>query len=669
MFNIDYHIITTAVICFLSSVYRNAALQLSGALIPKLVGQKKIQDEELTLGSGVSVEEFFSHFPELTDFMLVSLQQAANCCPSQTLKQHADLIPMLSLLAKVTVGIEIFISVPLVEMIAQYRVCFLQLISSPIYHVRKLAAKAYERFVPFSSTCQTIVAIADKLQVHKDCDGTHSSYFVVGENVLNGILLTLKYLLEKLNHDSQNTSEFESKMLEVIKKLKDALKNYMNLDSCSFFNRFLLLELIEDKINTVGTAYISAIEAYERMLDVHKTLQNDNIKNSLKPGLSLWAAKVIEVVVRKCCPYHLVSTWYNSYMLFSQCPDIVTSSFMSLKWRLLHDEKISVATKASLFIAILKVCLEVAKDCHALFPLLDVMLVLIQDTKVHVVITFEELHKIYMWSLSDSRNKSEYSKIALPVVAGLLSQYFGHGNCIGLSTETLEFVLKFALCIKDRSDVMKFEEDFRFSAARAMNLLVPSLREIFAQSSREFSTEEVCKEIIEILLDVVLTLLQDEDHVVRKEAAKFIPAYSTEMNKKSTSLKMNPYSSLMKLVEPNILLTLLTVPQAMDFLWKKLLYTYDLHSIEIKHYHYYHENCSINSPFDHGKNNIYSEETKMIDLFGKNLLEIIKVANRRERDGLTKLIKSRYVKFKDDVGTVLSLLKRIESCKLTHICC
>lgn len=655
---------------FCSFVYRNAALQLSGALIPKLVGQKKIQDEELTLGSGVSVEEFFSHFPELADFMLVSLQEAANCHPSQALKQHADLIPMLSLLAKVAVGIEIFISVPLVEMIAQYRVCFLQLTSSPIYHVRKLAAKAYERFMPFSSTCQTIVAIVDKLHVNNtDCDGTHSNCLGVRENDLNGIMLTLKYLLEKLKHDGQNISEFESKIPEIITKLKDTLKNCTNWDSCTYFNRVLLLELIEDKINTVGTGYISSDEAFEKILYVHKTLQKENINNSLKPGLFLWAAKVIEVVVRKCCPYHLVSTWYNSYMLFSHCPDIVTSAFTSLKWRLLHDEKISVAIKASLFIALLKVCSEVTEDCHALFSLLDVMLVLIQDTKFNVVITFKELQKIYLWSLSDSRNKSECSKIALPVVAGLFAQYFTHGNCIELSTETLEFVLKLALCIKDRSDVMKYEEEFRFSAARAMNLLVPSLREMFAERFREFSTEEVLKEITEILLDVVLTLLQDEDHDVRKEAAKFIPAYTAEINKTSTSLKMNPYSSLIKLVEPNVLLTLLTVPQAMDFLWKKLHYTYDLESIEIKHYRHCHENCSINSPFDHGTNNIYSEETKMIDVFGKSLLEIIQVANRKERNGLGKLIKSRSVNFKDDVGTVLTLLRRTEPCKLTHICC
>jgi hypothetical protein len=43
---------------------------------------------------------------------------------------------------------------------------------------------------------------------------------------------------------------------------------------------------------------------------------------------------------------------------------------------------------------------------------------------------------------------------------------------------------------------------------------------------------------------------------------------------------------------------------------------------------------------------------------------IIKVANGKERNEIRKLINYKSVNFKDDVGTVLSLLKRKESCKL-----
>jgi hypothetical protein len=54
----------------------------------------------------------------------------------------------------------------------------------------------------------------------------------------------------------------------------------------------------------------------------------------------------------------------------------------------------------------------------------------------------------------------------------------------------------------------------------------------------------------------------------------------------------------------------------------------------------------------------------MIDVLGRSLLEVIKVANREERTGLSKLISYKFMNFRDDAETVLSLLKRKESCKL-----
>lgn len=641
---------------------------MSGALIPKLVGQKKIQDEEVTLGSGVSVEELFSHFPELTEFMLVSLQKAAKCHHSQALQQHADLIPMLSVLAKVAVGTEIFMSASLVETVAQYRVSFLQLISSPIYHVRKLAAKAYERFTPFTSTYQSIVSLVDKMQMHNTaCNGGHFSCMSFRENVLNGILLTLKYLLKKLKHDSENMPKLEWKISEIITVLKEGVNNCMIWDSYTYFNRALLLEITEDNFNDAETAYISADETFKKILDVHRTLEKENFKNSFKPGLLLWAAKVIDVVLKTCCPHHLVSAWYNSYTLCGRYSDVMKSAFVSLKWRLLRDKQIDVAVKASLFCALLKVCLDITEDSNALFPLLDIMLVLIQETKLNVFITLKELQKIFVWSCH-RRRKSEYSKVALPVAAGLLSQYFAHRQCIDLGSEILEFVLKLADCVRDRTDVLKYEEDFRLSAAMALHFLAPSLQTMLIAGLKESSTG-VREEIIEILLEAELTLLQDEDHDVRVEAAKFLSVCTAEINQMFTSLIMNPYFSLTKLVQPDVLLNLLTVPQAMEYLWKKLCFVpYEVCDMKVKHYDSSHENASITSPFDHGTNNIYSEETKMIDLLGLSLLDIIKISSEENRSGLSKLVSDRTVDFEDDAGTVLSVLQRTESCKFMWNC-
>jgi len=623
----------------------------------------------VTLGSGVSVEELFSHFPELTEFMLVSLQKAAKCHHSQALQQHADLIPMLSLLAKVAVGTEMFMSASLVETVAQYRASFLQLISSPIYHVRKLAAKAYERFTPFSITYQSIVSLVDKIQMHNAaCDGAHSSCVSFRENVLNGILLTLKYLLKKLKHDNENMPKLEWKIPEIITVLKEGVNSCMIWDSYTYFNRTLLLEITEDNFNAVETVCISADETFKKILDVHRTLEKENLKNSFKPGLLLWAAKVIDVIMKTCSPHQLVSAWYNSYALFGRYSDVMKSAFATLKQRLLHDEQIVVSVKASLFCALLKVCLDITEDCSALFPLLDIMLVLIQETKLNVFINLQELQKIFMWSCH-RRSKSEYSKVALPVTAGLLTQYFAHRQCcIDLESEMLQFVLKLADCISNRTEVLKYEEDFRLSAAMALHLLAPSLGTMLVSSLKESSTA-VREEIIEILLDAELTLLQDEDHDVRVEAAKFLSVYTGEINQMFTSLIMNPYFSLRKLVQPDVLLNLLTVPQAMEYLWKKLCFVpNEVNDMTVKHFDNSHENAGITSPFDHGTNNIYSEETEMIDILGLSLLDLIKISNEENRSGLSKLVISRMVNFEDDAGIVLSLLQRTESCKLICDC-
>lgn len=658
------YIITVAVMCVVSSGCRNAALQLSGALISKLAGQKKIQDEEMTSGGGVSVEELFSHFPELNQFMLVLLQKAANCHPSQALEHHADLIPMLSLLATVAVGTEIFISASLVDTIAQYRVYFLQLISSPIYYVRKLAAKAYERFTPFSSTYQSIISLVNKLQMHDTvCDGGQFSCLSLGENDLNGILLTLNCLTKKLKHDNENMPKLENKVSEIITVLKEHVNSCTMWDSYTYFNRTLLLEIIEDSFNTAETVYISADETFKRILDVHKTLKKENHRTSFKPGLLLWAAKVIDVILKKCCPRYLVSAWYNSYTLCGHYSDVMKLAFVSLKWRLLHDKQIDVAVKALLFSALLKVCLDITEECHVLFSLLDIMLVLIQETKLNVFITFKELQKISVWSLTPRRSKSEYSKVALPVVAGLLSLYFAHRQCLELESELLEFVLKLANCIRDRTDVLKFEEDFRLSAAMAVHLMAPSLRSMLVASLQESSTA-VREEITEILLDAELTLLQDEDRDVRIEAARFVSVCTAEINQ---SLMMNPYSSLTKLVRPDILLTLLTISQAMTFLWNRLcFFPYELYDAQGQCCENSRENGRITSPFDHGTYNIYSEGTKVIDMLGMSLLDIIKVASEEKRSDLRKLVINRMVNFEGDAELVFSLLKRIESCKLIH---
>ncbi|XP_069686859.1 uncharacterized protein [Periplaneta americana] len=665
------YISSLALVCFstFSSpewTIRNAALQLSGALIPKLVGQKKAQDEEGAVGSDISLEEFFNHFPDLTEFILKSLQKATQCQKSQILQQHTDLVPMLSLLAKVAVGVIAFMNVHLIEKIAQYRVCFLQLMSSPIYHVRKLAAKAYERFIPLADSCSTIMTSVENFEICvTNCNETE---FI--ENKLNGILLSLKYLLRKIKYERRNIPEFDSKMLKINTTLKKAMSNINFWNSCTYFNKVLVLQLLEDDIATSEIAYFSSDEVLEQILDVHNALEKEEIIPSYKPGLFLWASKVIEVAVKKCCPNDLVTTWYNSYVLCNHSPDIVSAAFGSLKYRLQFDDKIDDVIKSSLFILILKIGLDVSEDSYyyTVFPLCEVILMLVGNTKLNCAVAFRELQQVSQWCLSDDSDKSDYSMIALPVTAGLLSQYFAIGHCTKLSHTVLQFISKVADCIKNRSDPIKFEEDFRYNAARALHLLAPLLPKMLslAKKDKPVNTKEMLN-VIETLLNVELTLLQDEDYDVRQEASKFVVTYFTEVNQVPGSVSWNPYSSLKKLVKPEVLLTMLPVSHAAEFLWKKLLYADELRDAELKYRSHSHTNYEVTSPFEHGARNIYSEETKLVDILGMSLIEVLKTANAKEKDRLRKLICSRLLNFKDDVTAVLSMLTTKEPCDISSL--
>jgi hypothetical protein len=69
----------------------------------------------------------------------------------------------------------------------------------------------------FSNIYDSTATVVDKLAMHNTTsDGKQSNCLGFGENYPNGILLTQKYLLERLKHDSENMSELKSEIPEII---------------------------------------------------------------------------------------------------------------------------------------------------------------------------------------------------------------------------------------------------------------------------------------------------------------------------------------------------------------------------------------------------------------------------------------------------------------------
>ncbi|CAH2041447.1 unnamed protein product, partial [Iphiclides podalirius] len=74
---------------------RNAALQLYGALVPKLIGQKKDCGSEDEVTATVACDEFRTHFPQLWIFILNQLKQDNE---KENLQFHSNLLPILNIL-------------------------------------------------------------------------------------------------------------------------------------------------------------------------------------------------------------------------------------------------------------------------------------------------------------------------------------------------------------------------------------------------------------------------------------------------------------------------------------------------------------------------------------------------------------------------------------------
>ena len=79
------------------------ALHLSGTIIQRMLGQKKTKDDTLNT---MTVQEFFTHYPALQDFLLEQMLSAVRQHQGAGLKLHPSLFPVLAILAKLSAGVQ-----------------------------------------------------------------------------------------------------------------------------------------------------------------------------------------------------------------------------------------------------------------------------------------------------------------------------------------------------------------------------------------------------------------------------------------------------------------------------------------------------------------------------------------------------------------------------------
>ncbi|XP_066466034.1 tRNA (32-2'-O)-methyltransferase regulator THADA-like isoform X2 [Tiliqua scincoides] len=162
---------------------RNAAIQLLSALTVRLLGQKQSRDDGHSRDR-VSPEALFSHYPQLKSILLGELTLAAQASRDpQRGKFHLcpSLYAILSFLAKLQ---------PSTDSLNSIHPCFVEplflLAGNPIYAVRVMAAKALVPLIPVAEYGNILLRLTSDLPL---------SHNLLPHNALHGSLLQMQSIL------------------------------------------------------------------------------------------------------------------------------------------------------------------------------------------------------------------------------------------------------------------------------------------------------------------------------------------------------------------------------------------------------------------------------------------------------------------------------------------
>ncbi|CAK1582803.1 unnamed protein product [Parnassius mnemosyne] len=241
---------------------RNAALQLYGALIPKLIGQKKASGSEDEVAATVACDEFRTHFPQLWRFILAQLKGDQK---KDVLQSHSNFLPILNILGNLAIRYNFFNNFENEIDADGLLNSLVVLLGSPIFTVRRITANSIFNMYSFDN----IFEILEKVKQ-------------VNENYLHGYLL----LLVKCYNHYKNTT-YQSK-LDILKiKFRTILGSQMH--------SYLCRELLENICN----------ETYN-LVEILSEIKN----HSNEPGKFQWA----NTHIRKCllnCEWAEIPHWLS----------------------------------------------------------------------------------------------------------------------------------------------------------------------------------------------------------------------------------------------------------------------------------------------------------------------------------------------------------------------
>lgn len=283
--------------------YRNAALQLYGAVVPRMVGQKKVRDDSSVLNS-LTAPEFLARHPSLAQSLLKMLMEPGaleeetlqnkessseseimekrSSCKissepgdSMSIKVSSSLVPVLSLLARLSPGTGLQQNAEVNDILQCYRTETTRLLESPIHTVRRLASLAVVALTPSEDVLQLVHSHVDLLERQGK----------ISNNQTHGSLLTLTNILTSYPDIQNNSTVREKITLRLLSLINSEHRCYVNTVLAVRICQLLKTDVNFGKSVAIHTAHPGAAE-YCHLLS--KMKMKEVTSNEMRECLISW---------------------------------------------------------------------------------------------------------------------------------------------------------------------------------------------------------------------------------------------------------------------------------------------------------------------------------------------------------------------------------------------
>lgn len=592
------YILDISLLCFqnLSSpiwTVRNAALQLFGGLIPKLIGQKRQQQQgkEFTSGYHLAFEELFHHIKPLFEMTKKELEVSS---VDSSLQHHSKLMPILTLLCNLTVNVQSLFNVEVKQVLQVFSEHFKSLFKSKIYNVRKLSAKASAWFC-FPSNLVDLL----KQRIRDIMDYILFGRTVCNENELHGYLLNVKYIVERFHEEKIGMMVLLDQETEVQICLNQLSNVSDFLNKHSFTSRALICSLYGN--NTVDS--LQCCKEVASVLD----------RNFIALGTPYWVNLHLASTIQNCDTKKIADV-LKFCLIESEHYDLQKTIIKSLKTRIQHlaekhlSKKLENEHLAESINDISEVLIDFINagntNTEIVLPVLETLLLIHKQTgscnrgKKMIAQT------VYNNILFECQLGNKCASVMLPVLCA----------CVDSNMVSADIMRSLTSRIRMSTDPSN-NEDIRLNASKSLKFIFPVLGQMKDNKLRDETGYNLWQSTV--------NLLQDEDYDIRLEASKFVSSLVVD-----NKTVLNPYVSLQAVFKQAVLQIFMSESKIIKCLWSKLKYDPDII--------YNDKELNIN-PFDHGCiNNIYKEENIVLEFVTNSLLKML----TDDSDVLIELINS-----------------------------